>query len=490
MTTIAPPPTLPELSDTVRGALERFTDPVALAGFPDEALLAAVREVEQLGRLVDGARVLVAGEIADRSRPELGSERLSARLGCRTPSEVIERATHVHGQTARARLRLAERLRPTFSLAGATLGEAFPAVRGALCAGTLSIDAATTIVGELSPILDRGTIVDAVTGTDPVRAAEEELVEAAVAGDSADGVRIMAQTWALFLDPDGSLPDDARGLRDRGLTLGRVRNGTVPLRGALLPEVAAQLRRLLDAYLNPKVADGPRFAPEPSGGHVGDANLFVSDPERRTSTQKRHDALAGILSVTAATESVPHLGGAAPTLVVAVTADELEKPQGVAFIQGGPADGSAVSSRIARQIGCSGALQLLRFGEDGRILELGGRQRIFTGHQRRAITVRDGECIILGCHVPAAWCEIHHVDGHARGGGTHTDNGVPLCWFHHRNIEVSGWDIQMRRGVPWVRPPGWIDAQRRWRPAGRSGLRSWMALREAADGAEPDDPSG
>ena len=51
----------------------------------------------------------------------------------------------------------------------------------------------------------------------------------------------------------------------------------------------------------------------------------------------------------------------------------------------------------------------------------------------------------------------------ARGGPTHTDNGVMLCWFHHRTLDSSGWKVRMNRGVPEVRGPYWWDAQVKWR---------------------------
>ncbi|MGC5225508.1 HNH endonuclease signature motif containing protein, partial [Micromonospora sp. DT81.3] len=70
----------------------------------------------------------------------------------------------------------------------------------------------------------------------------------------------------------------------------------------------------------------------------------------------------------------------------------------------------------------------------GRIVSIGTLDRVFNHHQRKAITLRDGGCIIPGCHIPAAWCEIHHVTDHALGGPTHTDNGVLLCWHHHRTL--------------------------------------------------------
>ncbi|MBZ4486855.1 HNH endonuclease [Microbacterium sp. cx-55] len=97
--------------------------------------------------------------------------------------------------------------------------------------------------------------------------------------------------------------------------------------------------------------------------------------------------------------------------------------------------------------------------------------RVFSATQRRAILLRDGACIIPGCEVPGAWCEIHHVTEHARGGATTTDNGVLLCWHHHRTLEGSGWAIRMTLGVPEVRGPSWWDATGTWRRVTRSPIR-------------------
>ncbi len=478
MTISIPPSRTGDLAGMLRDALAALHDPATLIGLDDETLLDLTRDAEELGRIVDGARTLAAGEIADRSRRSLGMEGLAARRGCRTPAELIERVALVSGHTARDRIAAAAPLRARVALTGELLPCPFADVHEALVTGILSLDAATAITRTLGPLLDRGGDPAAIA------AATAELLAAAtgVAADAdaeaepcapatPDEVRIMAQTWALVLDPDGTLPDDAKGLRRRELTLGRCRQGTVPLRGELLPEVAAQLQRLLDAFLNPRVderaADGPVFH--------DDADL-IEDPEHRSSRQKRHDALAGILTIAAAHPDTPTLGGAAPTLVVAVTPDQLARPDGVAFLQGTDGDHAAVPVAVAVHTGCAGAVQRVTQAPDGRILTLGLPQRTFSGHQRRAIALRDGECIIPGCHVPATWCEVHHVDEAARGGPTHTDNGVLLCWFHHRTIDRSGWTIRMRDGEPWVRPPGWVDPHRRWQRA-RSPMGHWRRHR-------------
>lgn len=504
----------------------------------DEELLTLLADAETVGRLVDGLRVLGAGVVAERSHPSLGDERLSARRGCRTPGELVERATRVSGATARKRIRDAAPHRITTSLSGELLPARFPLVRRGLETGDLSLDAADVIVRALGPALDHGArhsdveaaeaaLVSCATGQDVT--AQDDVEPDDAAQDTPDGdprppalpaddIAVMAGAWGLALDPDGALPDEKSGLGKRGLTLGRERGGTVPLRAELLPEVAAQLQRLLDAYLNPRVdadagpassgssaaqgqvATAPVDATSP-GGTSPDCDAPVHGPfpdeepphEHRTPAQRRHDALAGALTIAAAHDEAPRLGGSAPTLVVTASLDQLSDPSGVAFLQGaGDPTRSAVGSHVARHAGCSGAVQKVLLGEGGAVLGLTSPHRVFTPHQRRAIALRDGECVIPGCHVPSTWCEVHHVHAHADGGPTDTSNGVLLCWFHHRSLDTSGWQIEMRDGLPWVRPPTWIDPIARWAPAGAAADVHRRTLRTATrsrDGTRAHGPT-
>lgn len=149
---------------------------------------------------------------------------------------------------------------------------------------------------------------------------------------------------------------------------------------------------------------------------------------------------------------MPALGGAAPTLVVSVTAKDYATGSRRAFLEGSAID---VPLSVARHTACAGGIQRVLFDEHGQIVSIGTTARVFTALQRRAIVLRDRECLIPGCHTPAAWCEIHHVQEHAAGGPTHTGNGVALCWQHHRTLATSGWQIRMHRGVPELRGPHW-----------------------------------
>jgi hypothetical protein len=151
-----------------------------------------------------------------------------------------------------------------------------------------------------------------------------------------------------------------------------------------------------------------------------------------------------------------------------VSSDDLSRGRGVGWIDGVD---DPISFDAVKQFLCTGGTQKIRFDSDGRIIELGSPQRCFTPAQRKAITLRDGGCLIPGCSIPAAWCEIHHVTPDAEGGPTHTDNGVLLCWFHHRSIETSGWQVRMRNGTPEVKAPPWIQWDSPWRPASKSRTR-------------------
>lgn len=435
----------------------------AQRGLPDGDLVESLRVVEDLGRWVDAARLTIAGEIGRRSEPGARDVPIVTAYGCDNPAELIERAAQVSHLTARSRLRAARAITPMPLLTGHVRPAPLDHARRELAAGRLSLDALTTIADALRPLQRR-------VGADDLAAAETELVRAAVGDEHTPAcgiheLRVMAQTWALYLDPDGTLPDDDTE-RMRTFRVGRERNTLFPIHGNVTADVAAGLTRLLDAHLNPRAQDrGPRFFEHAAIDHESPDDENVHDP--RTADQKRHDAFAAIVAVAAASPDSPRLGGAAPALVVTIAQDQLDRPDGLAFVDG-PDGETAVPASFARHIGCHGTIHRVTLGANGSIKALAVADRVFTHWQRKGITARDGGCVIPGCRVRAAWCEIHHVVEHARGGPTDTGNGVLLCWHHHRTIETSGWEIRMRDGTPDIRPPTWIDPLRRWRGPNRA----------------------
>lgn len=230
--------------------------------------------------------------------------------------------------------------------------------------------------------------------------------------------------------------------------------------GGLIPEVAAKLTRLFDAHLSPRSGGG--FQTDEQRAQAAESG------EERTPDQQRHDVLAAAIDSATRSGEHPSIGGAPPTVLVSVRQSDLAAGRGVAHAEGVDIP---IPLRAAKHMICTGGTQAVVLDDDGRIVALGSPERCFTPHQRRAITLRDGGCLIPGCSVPAAWCEIHHVIPDADGGPTHPDNGVLLCWFHHRSIDTSRWGIRMIRGVPHVRPPAWLDPDGGWRPSTKSRTR-------------------
>ena len=490
------------LADALTGVGDVLADLVA-AAFADGSL-AARGEVEVLSglaaagrvqRLAEAAMIAAVAQVIDRDEAAAHPDRVTTRYGCRNTGELVERVTRVSGRTAGEVVKAAKATRRRVALStGETLPAEFPGMRQALAAGQVGVDGLVAVVGAF-----HGRSV----GRAGMLAADEEL-GAAARGEgadaappaSADELRALAQVWAAYLDQDGSEPAESRALRRRGFTIGRRgEDGLVPVRGNLLPEVAAQLQLGFDSVLNPKgdgppvpgpcfvettgntpveepVADGGPYDGGPYGGGAGrsfaDAEPVEAAADDRTHAQKQHDALAVLLNVAAASGDLPALGGAAPTLVVHVREEDLATGRGRAHL---PGDDEPISLAAARRIACTGAVQRVVLAENGRIVSIQTLDRVFNHHQRKAITLRDGQCVIPGCHVRPQWCEIHHVEEHSRGGPTHTANGVLLCWFHHRTIDTGGWQIRMVDGIPYVKGPYWWDAHVRWRPVTKSPTR-------------------
>ncbi|MEO7147101.1 MAG: DUF222 domain-containing protein [Terrimesophilobacter sp.] len=441
----------------------------AVGDLADDTLLQAAGALERLGRRLGAFQVAVAAEIDHRSRHELGADGLAASKGCRTSTELLERITLASGETISKRLKIGRNTRTRHSFVGEQLPAQFPNVAEALAAGTLGVDSAHSIIRGLTSI---AAVVDACS----IQAAEYELVAAATGSApespnpcTADDTRIQTEVWKVRLDQDGRIPIEERALRMRSFNLGHERNGLVSVRGALIPDVAAKFTALVNAYTSPRTA--PAFL---NDEELADHNL-EHDP--RTRDQKRHDIFAGILDTAARAAETPTMGGAAPVVMVSVRQSDLDADggdgRGVGYIDGLDIP---VSMRVVKQYTCNGGTQRVVLDDNGRIIELGSPERCFTPQQRRAITLRDGECSTPGCHIPAAWCEIHHVDPAENGGPTHTDNGLLLCWFHHRSLDTSGWQFRMLNSAPQVKAPRWLDTTQTWRPTVGSRIRQLESI--------------
>lgn len=169
---------------------------------------------------------------------------------------------------------------------------------------------------------------------------------------------------------------------------------------------------------------GPLSAPNPT----------PDCPDLRSSDQRRGDALVAICRRAAAA------GGEAPTttkaaLWVTMDLDGLRNGCGAGSTLGGQLLGPETIRRVA----CDAMIIPVVLGGDSEVLDLGRAKRLFTPGLLRALWLRDKGCTIPGCSAPPQWADAHHLVHWIDGGVTSLLNGALLCGRHHAIVHQKGW---------------------------------------------------
>ena len=142
---------------------------------------------------------------------------------------------------------------------------------------------------------------------------------------------------------------------------------------------------------------------------------------------------------------LPTSGGMNATVVILCDYNKLLTGLGTAK----PDTGEHISAGLARRLTCQAGVipAVFRRLIDGRsvVLDIGRKRRLYTEHQRIALTIQQGGCTADACTRPAAWCHAHHDTPWNSGGRTDLKNGRLLCPFHHRTAHSSSYDIHHLR---------------------------------------------
>ena len=339
---------------------------------------------------------------------------------------------------------------------------------------------------------------------------EQALLDVALAGTAAH-VEQIVRTWRR-VDRAAEAAEDQHRHESRALHTWVDDDGMVVVRGRLMPEVGAVLRRALEAALD--------AAPSPvdPDGVARDA----ADGLAPTVAQRRADALGTVAETALAGGLDKGTAGDRYQVVVHVDADALtdagDRPEpaetqarpgdrndtaGAAQADGrerpaayvpagtygqrnaapdeavtaGPAPprttsthaacpasargqsaldeagGIHVSAETARRVACDAAKVTMRHGHAGEVLSVGRRTRTISPALRRALAARDRHCRFPGC--PATRCDVH-IRHWAHGGETALDNLVLLCRRHHRAVHEEGFRVVLGAAgeVRFVRPDG------------------------------------
>jgi Domain of unknown function (DUF222) len=232
---------------------------------------------------------------------------------------------------------------------------------------------------------------------------------------------IACARWREVVDPDGAEDRAAKLYDRRHLLFHRRRDGSLEFQSGLLDPVAAdafldELRTIERSLFTDDWAEA-RSRTEP-----GDANLA---PLRRSHAQRWADAL---VEMAHRSRTAPK-DGKRPAPLVTVYVDY----ETVAGRLCELASGVPITPGQLLPLLTQADIERVVFGPRNRVIEVGVRQRFFTGGLRRAIELRDRHCQFPGCTEPAARCEVDHEIDYAEGGETTQENGRLYCGTHNRN---------------------------------------------------------
>lgn len=443
---------MPSFTDTLTrlGDLSVPFAPVAAGSLPDAELLLAQRSLAEVQRRVQSQAAVVAAEIAHRSRRELGHSGLAATYGRRSAEELISALAGTGAREARTLVKAGELLPP--ELVGTAQhptadSPALPRwsalIGAAVASATISVEAAGVIrsrLGEAAKHLDDAEREQREVA---LAAAAERLV-AAAPGLTIEQLAVQASRERDELDLVGIAAREEAMRERRYLRVHRQLDGMTRIHALLDPESAAIVVPILDAATSPR-RGGPRFVDPDAAARAED---LVRDT--RTTEQLSLDTLVHLVRTGSHIDHSKLLGDANPAVRILVTQNDLEAAPdtpghraGAAYFEG---QTEPVSIATAERYICStGAIPIL-FATDGRVLNLGRTQRLFSPKQRLAMAARDGGCLM--CDRPPSWCEAHHIDHwDEHHGRTDIDDGVLLCRHCHLLLHNRGWRIRRDRGT-------------------------------------------
>jgi hypothetical protein len=453
-------PTLDRYRAVALALADLPTDAALYSGLSEADLLEANQLFARSQVALRNGGALIAGEIAHRSAPELGSQGLAQRSGHRTAVEFVKITTGSTGRDAGTAVRVGELMREASiegEVDGAT-GEVSTSsqpwlspVTVALAERSISIESAEAIRGGL------GAPNSAITA-DQLRDAATQLCEAARHGSpkslDPDAVAREARAFRDELDLEGVAIREQERRAKRSLKLYVQPDGTTKLVWIMDPETAATVRGVYDRTVSPKLG-GVRFV-DPEHQVLAD-EIFK---DARTPDQLASDGFEQLLKLGADADPQFMLGSGAPVIRLTVPKSAFERGTGIARIEGQDAP-VAVSS--AWRMSCEAGFSGFVLDQNGPVIDFGREQRFFTRKQREALAVTWGGCAAPGCARPPSWCEAHHIVFWARDKGkTDLADGVLLCRHHHLLFHNNGWEIERdKTSKYWLIPPPEQDPDRK-----------------------------
>ncbi len=409
----------------------------------------------QIERRLGAAGAVLAGDLAHRSRPELGGDGLARRMGHRTVENLLKKTTggtREHVVTALKTGTLLVEIADEGTVDAAT-GEMFAAsqpwlreVGVAVASGSISTAASNSIASGLGQPNSSVTAIQ-------LAVAAIGLVAQARAGADADLLFRNARDERTELDLAGVALREEELRDQRGITHFAKPTGGGRAIWDLDPENYAIFVNAFDRMTSPKLG-GVRFI-DP----LKAAQAERIDNDVRTPRQLALDAFMHLIVAGASVDDSEMLGSGAPMVRVTVAAAALQSGVGLARIDG---QREAVSVQTAERLMCAGETLTIAFDPDGHYLESNSDSRLYNKRQREILAAKFGGCMDPDCDRPPSWTEAHHIRQWVRDKGkTLVNNGILLCKHHHLLYHNRGYEIELDgNGDYWKIPPASVDPTR------------------------------
>lgn len=452
-----------DLAGWLRAAAEVLT---GLRASVDEAAVVVhagdVVAIEQLARRLDGVRLAALGRVDAARRANADADPAGTTdHGAASTGAWYAGVSRRDGAAAASDTVLARQL---------SQGEDLCSTRQALADGVISTEHAKVIAKTMRDL------PDGLTSAERARIGGH-LVEQARQVDPARLRRVARRALAALPRPEedveahhgDQLQDEEEQARAKTrLTLHDNGDGTTTGHFTVPTLAASILRRIIESMTAPRRqqdarsasgAPAPESEPPATANWVGDpargaepdqsdqadqadqgptcrpaAAYTMSDGTLDTRAMTADWAHARGLALTALLEHLPtdHLSSkVAATVIVTLRQDQLITALGAAGVD----TGIELSAAQARRLACDAGLVPAVLGGTSLPVDLGQSRRLFTDTHRVALASLYETCAAHGCDRPYAWCELHHLSPWRNGGTTALANAVPVCPYHHHQLD-------------------------------------------------------
>jgi Domain of unknown function (DUF222) len=289
-----------------------------------------------------------------------------------------------------------------------------------------------------------------------------ELLVAQACSLEFDDLVIAVARWESLADEDGAGDRHERAHRNRSANV-HVGEYGFELDAKGTTAVGVQMKEVLDAFTHSELLHDWEAGVAEHGDEMCPARLARSDPQRRA------DALHAIfLAATGGSAATGAATGANLTVNLVIGYDRFQREL-TSMLGGQPApvdvsdlcqpsetvDGYQLDPRDVLVAAAMGHVRRVVVDSAGVVVDVGRRQRLFTGPLRDAVMLSSPRCVWPGCCRPTTRCQADHMVPHADDGPTSTSNGAPLCG-HHNRWKTSGYTTHRDRNGRWHhhRPDG------------------------------------